>query len=65
MFNRLAPFLQDYIYSQGWEELRPIQVGACDVIFNTDKNLILSSGTASGKTEAAFFPTLTDIYNNN
>lgn len=64
MFNKLAPFLQDYIYSQGWEELRPIQVGACDVIFNTDKNLILSSGTASGKTEAAFFPTLTDIYNN-
>lgn len=64
MFERLAPFLQDYIYNNGWEELRPIQVGACDVIFNTNNNLLISSGTASGKTEAAFFPILTDIYEN-
>ena len=64
MFERLAPFLQDYIYNNGWEELRPIQVGACDVIFNTNNNLLISSGTASGKTEAAFFPILTDVYEN-
>ena len=59
IFSRLAPFIQDYIYRNRWTELREVQVAACDVIFNTDKNLLLSTGTASGKTEAAFLPALT------
>lgn len=63
-FDRLADFIQDYIYRENWEELRDIQVAACDVIFNTDDNLLLSSGTASGKTEAAFLPIITKIYEN-
>lgn len=63
-FTRLAPFIQDYIYRNNWTELREIQVASCDVIFNTDDNLLLTSSTASGKTEAAFLPVLTDIYNN-
>ncbi|MDR2570895.1 MAG: DEAD/DEAH box helicase [Oscillospiraceae bacterium] len=62
VFNRLAPFIQDFIYQNKWEELRGIQVAACDVIFNSDDNLLLSSGTASGKTEAAFLPVLTELY---
>jgi len=62
-FNRLAPFLQDFIYQNKWEELRPNQVAACEVIFDSDDNLLLSSGTASGKTEAAFLPVLTELYN--
>mgnify|MGYP001287644895 FL=1 len=62
-FYRLAPFIQDFIYASKWEELRGIQVAACDVIFDTDDNLLLSSGTASGKTEAAFLPVLTELYN--
>ncbi len=62
-FARLAPFIQDYIYNNHWKELRGIQVAACDVIFDTDANLLLSSGTASGKTEAAFLPVLTELYN--
>ena len=64
MFSRLAPFIQDFIYQSKWEELRAIQVAACEVIFDSDDNLLLSSGTASGKTEAAFLPVLTDLYNN-
>jgi len=64
VFNRLAPFIQDFIYRNEWEELRGNQVAACEVIFDSDDNLLLSSGTASGKTEAAFLPVLTDIYNN-
>ena len=64
VFNRLAPFIQDFIYNNNWEELRGNQVAACEVIFDSDDNLLLSSGTASGKTEAAFLPVLTDIYNN-
>ncbi|MBO5227688.1 MAG: DEAD/DEAH box helicase, partial [Lachnospiraceae bacterium] len=62
-FNRLAPFIQDFIYQNKWEELRPNQVAACEVIFDSDDNLLLSSGTASGKTEAAFLPVLTELYN--
>ena len=61
-FERLAPFIQDYIYRNEWEELRGGQVAACEVIFDTDDNLLLSSGTASGKTEAAFLPVLTELY---
>lgn len=63
-FSRLAPFIQDYIYQNNWTELRGIQVAACEAIFNSDCNLLLSSGTASGKTEAAFLPILTDLYEN-
>lgn len=59
IFNRYAPFIQDFIYQNNWEALRGIQVAAADAIFNTDDNLLLSAATASGKTEAAFFPILT------
>ncbi|MDF2685527.1 MAG: box helicase domain protein, partial [Clostridia bacterium] len=64
VFSRLSPFIQDYIYSHNWTELRDIQVEACKVIFETDCHLLLASGTASGKTEAAFLPILTDITEN-
>lgn len=58
-FERYAPFVQDYIYRNNWENLRAIQVAAADAIFNTDENLLLTASTASGKTEAAFFPIIT------
>ena len=59
IFGRYAPFIQDFIYRSGWENLRGVQVAAADVIFNSDDNLLLTASTASGKTEAAFFPILT------
>jgi len=62
-FSRLAPFIQDFIYQNKWEELRGNQVAACEVIFDSADNLLLSSGTATGKTEAAFLPILTELYN--
>ena len=62
MFERLAPFIRDYVYREKWDELRDIQVAACHVIFDTNDHLLLSSGTASGKTEAAFLPILTKLY---
>ncbi len=58
-FDRYAPFIQDFIYSHDWESLRSIQVAAADAIFNTQDNVLLTASTASGKTEAAFFPILT------
>lgn len=59
IFDRYAPFIQDFIYRNNWENLRAVQVAACDVLFNSDDNLLLCASTASGKTEAAFFPILT------
>lgn len=59
IFDRYAPFVQDFIYQNRWENLRAIQVAAGEAIFNTDENVLLTASTASGKTEAAFFPILT------
>ncbi|MCR5486383.1 MAG: DEAD/DEAH box helicase [Lachnospiraceae bacterium] len=58
-YERYAPFIQDFIYRSGWEDLRGIQTAAADAIFHTEENVLLSASTASGKTEAAFFPILT------
>ena len=59
IFDRYAPFVQEYIYRNRWENLRAIQVAAGEAIFNTDDNVLLTASTASGKTEAAFFPIIT------
>ncbi len=64
MFYRFAPFIQDYIYRHKWEELHEIQTAAAEEIFDGDDNLLLTSGTASGKTEAAFLPVLTHLWEN-
>ena len=62
IFNRYAPFIQDFIYRNNWESLRGIQVAAGEAIFNTDQHVLLLGSTASGKTEAAFFPILSLFY---
>lgn len=64
VFSRFPDFIKEYIYSHGWSELREIQLAAAKVIFESDSNLLLSSSTASGKTEAAFFPIISDICDN-
>jgi ATP-dependent Lhr-like helicase len=63
-FSRLAPFIQEYIYTHNWTELRPIQIEACQAIFDTNAHVLLAAGTASGKTEAAFLPVLTLMQQN-
>ncbi|WGV27576.1 DEAD/DEAH box helicase [Halotia branconii] len=61
-FSRLAPFIQEYIYHHNWTELRPAQLAACQVIFDTDTHLLVAAATAAGKTEAAFLPVITQLY---
>lgn len=61
LFSRFPDFIKEYIYRSGWESFRDVQLDAAEVIFGSDKNLLLSSATASGKTEAAFLPILTDL----
>ena len=58
IFYRYSPFIQDFIYRHGWESLRDVQLEAAKVLFETENNLLITSSTASGKTEAAFFPIL-------
>ena len=64
IFERFPPFVREFIYAHGWESLREVQVAAAESIFGTDNNLLLTTSTASGKTEAAFFPILSDLYEN-
>ena len=59
VFERYAPFIQDYIYRSGWQCLRGVQNAAGEAIFGSEDNVLLTASTASGKTEAAFFPILT------
>ena len=58
IFERFPDYIREYIYAHSWESLRGVQIEAANSIFNTDNNLLLTSSTASGKTEAAFFPVL-------
>ena len=62
IFSQLAPFIQEYIYLHNWTELRPVQIAACEVIFNSNSHLLITAATAAGKTEAAFLPVLTLLH---
>ena len=63
-FSRYAPFIQEYIYRNRWDDLRTVQNEACTLLMDTEDHVIIASGTASGKTEAAFFPVLTLLCEN-
>ena len=60
-FDRLAPFIQDFIWKNRWTELRDVQERAIEAVLDSPDHLIIAAGTASGKTEAAFFPILTEL----
>ena len=64
IFERFPDFIQEFIYARSWESLRGVQIAAAKTIFDTDHDLLLTSSTASGKTEAALFPILTELYRN-
>ncbi len=59
IFRRFSPYIRDFIYKNGWEELREVQCLAASILFESEDNLLITSPTASGKTEAALFPLLT------
>lgn len=55
IFTRFAPFIQDYIYEHNWKNLRSIQVGAAETIFNSQDNVLLAASTASVRLKLLFF----------
>ena len=64
IFERFPEFIREYIFTHKWESLRAVQIAAARTLFLTDHHLLLTSSTASGKTEAAFFPILSDLWEN-
>ena len=64
IFSRFPEFIREYIFTHRWEALRGVQVAAARTLFLTNHHLLLTSSTASGKTEAAFFPILSELWEN-
>ncbi|GIP26926.1 ATP-dependent helicase [Paenibacillus sp. J23TS9] len=62
LFYRLAPFIQEFIYRKRWDALRPAQVEALKICMDSPHHMLIAAGTASGKTEGAFFPALTELH---
>ncbi len=54
-FDQLDPAVQRWIWRKQWDELRDVQEHAIAPILN-GRDVLISSATASGKTEAAFLP---------
>lgn len=62
-FDRLAPPLQRWLWEQGWSGLREAQVAALPLLLDGERDVVIAAATASGKTEAAFLPLLTRLWN--
>jgi ATP-dependent Lhr-like helicase len=60
-FQLLDPRIQRWIWTSGWTELRDAQELAIPLLLDATQDVIISANTASGKTEAAFFPILTRL----
>ena len=60
-FQFLHEKVQRWICRQGWESLREIQERSIPVLLAGDRDLIITAGTASGKTEAAFLPIISRL----
>lgn len=60
-FDKLAYPVQKWIREQKWDELRDIQRRAVQEITGSDSDLIIAATTAGGKTEAAFFPLISQV----
>jgi ATP-dependent Lhr-like helicase len=60
-FALLHPGVQRAIWEMGWKQLRPIQAEAIHTLLGGDGHLLICAATASGKTEAAFFPVISQL----
>lgn len=56
--------IQRWVWSKGWTSLRDAQELAIPVLLAGEKDVIVASATASGKTEAAFLPILSKLASN-
>lgn len=61
VLSLLAPQVQRAVWEMGWKDFRPIQSQAIQAVVGGESHLLISAGTASGKTEAAFLPIISKI----
>lgn len=57
-YELLSRDMRKYIYEKGWTSLTKIQDATIKHLYGSENNLILAAPTASGKTEAAFLPSI-------
>ena len=60
-FDRLHERVRAWVHRQGWTSLRDIQEHAVEPIYEGRRDIVVSAGTASGKTESAFLPICSEI----
>lgn len=59
-YDKLDRTVQKWIRDRGWKELRPIQVEGIEAFFGSKSDIVIAASTASGKTEAAFLPAVSE-----
>ncbi|MCL2478914.1 MAG: DEAD/DEAH box helicase, partial [Treponema sp.] len=62
-YSRLDPRLREYIYEKKWPSLKNIQEETIPAILDTEDHILIAADTAAGKTEACFFPVITELLN--
>lgn len=62
-YVKLDKRVQNWIFKQGWTNLREIQSLAVEPVLSGATDIVISASTASGKTEAAFLPACSAIIN--
>lgn len=60
-FEQLDAGVQRWIWQQGWASLRPIQAQSIQALQDRSHDTLIAAPTASGKTEAALLPILSDL----
>jgi ATP-dependent Lhr-like helicase len=60
-YDRLDGSVKQWIWDQGWTELRDTQARAVAPILDGHLDVIISAATASGKTEAAWLPIISAL----
>lgn len=61
-YDKLAWPVRKWIRSQGWADLRDIQTQAIHAIKDSHDDVLIAASTAAGKTEAAFLPLISEVY---
>jgi ATP-dependent Lhr-like helicase len=54
-YDSLDPRVRKWVYKQGWSTLRPLQESSIPAILARDRDVLISAGTAAGKTGLSFF----------
>ena len=60
-FDLLDERIRRWIWQEGWTELRDAQERSVPALIDADRDVIIAAATAAGKTEAAFFPILSNL----